>query len=93
MLPIRTQPVNWMLEQALDAPDLHGALITSVQIDKMPRGELKAGDVIRRIDGQSVLDPRDLARKVARSPIGSDAALGIYRGGKLETVHIPIEAA
>ncbi len=94
MLPLRTQPVNWMLEQALNIPDLHGALITSVQIepDKMPRGELKPGDVIRRIDGQTVLDPRDLARKVARAPIGGDAALEIYRGGAIQTIHIPIEA-
>ena len=33
MLPIHTQPVSWMLQQALNTPDRHGALVTSVQDD------------------------------------------------------------
>jgi hypothetical protein len=33
MLPIHTQQVSWMLEQALDTPDLQGALVSSVQDD------------------------------------------------------------
>jgi serine protease Do len=94
MLPIRTQQVTWMLQQALSAPDLRGALITSVRDDggKMMQGKIKAGDIIRAINGEPVLDPRDLARKAVRTPIGSDAVLELYRAGATETVHVTMQA-
>jgi serine protease Do len=94
MLPIRTQQVTWMLQQALGAPDLQGALVTSVRDDgnKMLQGKIKAGDIIQTINGQHVQDPRDLARKAVRTPIGSDAVLELYRGGATETVHVTMQA-
>jgi serine protease Do len=94
MLPIHTQQVTWMLQQALSAPDRQGALVTSVQDDSgtMLQGKIQAGDVIRTFDGEPVLDPRDLARKAAHMPIGSDVILEIYRGGVSETVHVTVQA-
>jgi serine protease Do len=94
MLPIHTQQVSWMLKEALGVPDLDGALVTSVQIpgETTPPGEIRPGDVVRTFNGQKVLDPRDLARKVARAPVGGDAVLGIYRNGVLESAHVTIEA-
>src|ERR1700722_4889992 len=94
ILPIHTQAVTWMLQKALNAPDLLGALVTSVQDNggTMLQGKIKGGDVIRTFNGETVLDPRDLAGKGARAPIGSDAALGIYRAGTNETVHVPVQA-
>ncbi len=94
MLPIHTQAVTWMLQQALHAPDLLGALVVSVQDDSgaMLQGKIQAGDVIRNFNGSAVLDPRDLARMAARTPIGGDATLEIYRGGKNETVHVTMQA-
>jgi serine protease Do len=82
------------LQQALSAPDLRGALITSVRDDggKMMQGKIKAGDIIRAINGEPVLDPRDLARKAVRTPIGSDAVLELYRAGATETVHVTMQA-
>jgi serine protease Do len=93
MLPINTQQVTWMLKLALDAPDLQGALVSSVHDDgdKMMHGSLKPGDVIQSFNGQNVLDPRDLARKAAWSPIGSDAALEICRNGVHQIVHVTIQ--
>jgi serine protease Do len=94
MLPISTQQVKWMLQQATGAPDLSGALITSVHIngDKMMNGQVKPGDIILSFNGQAVLDPRDLARKAARMPPGSDVALDIFRDGKRLSVHVPMQA-
>ena len=94
MLPIHTQQVTWMLEQALDTGDLQGALVTSVQDDAgtMLQGKIQPGDVIRTFNGEVVTDPRDLARQAARAPIGSDAALEICRGSERETVHVTIQA-
>jgi serine protease Do len=48
--------------------------------------------VIRTFNGQTVAEPRDLARKAARAPIGSDATLEIYRDNALETVHVTVQA-
>jgi serine protease Do len=94
MLPIHTQRVSWTLQQALDAPDPLGALVTSVDDDgdTMLQGKIKPGDVILTFNRQKVLDPRDLARKLARAQIGGDAALEISHGGVRETVHVTILA-
>jgi serine protease Do len=93
MLPIHTQAVTWMLKQALDTPDLQGALVSSVHDsgDAMMHGEVKAGDVILSFNGAKVWDPRDLARKAAQAPIGSDATLDICRAGVHQTVHVAIQ--
>jgi serine protease Do len=92
MLPIYTQPVSWMLQQAFKAPDLHGALVSHVHDDngKMMQGKIKPGDVIVAFNGQKIMDPRDLARKAAWAPIGSDAELEISRAGVPSTVHVMI---
>jgi serine protease Do len=94
MLPIHTQQVSWMLEQALGAPSLNGALVSAVMDDgdAMLHGKIRAGDIILTFNGEKVWDPRDLARKAARAPIGSDAVLQIDRGGVQETVHVTIQA-
>jgi serine protease Do len=94
MLPIHTQQVTWMLKLALDAPDMQGALVSSIQDDSqtMLHGKIKPGDIITSFNGEKVWDPRDLARKAARAPIGSDAALEISRNGVHETVHVTIHA-
>jgi len=94
MLPIHTQEVTWVLQQALQVPDPHGALVTSVQDDagKMLQGKILAGDVIRTFNGETVLDPRDLARAAARTPIGSDVPLEICRRGEKQIVTVTIHA-
>ena len=94
MLPIYTQQVNWMLEQALGAPGLQGALVSAVKDegDSMLEGKIKPGDIILSFNGQKVLDPRDLARKAAQAQIASDAALELYRNGQMKTTHVTIQA-
>jgi serine protease Do len=94
MLPIHTQEVTWMLQQALAVPDPHGALVTSVHDDagKMLQGKILAGDVIRMFNGETVLDSRDLARMAAKTPIGSGVPLEICRRGVKEIVNVTIHA-
>jgi serine protease Do len=93
MLPFHTQPVSWGLKQAFRVNDLQGALVVSVDdSDTRHLGNIKAGDVITAFNGEKVLDPRDLARKIARSPVGSIAALDLHRGDQNATVHVTIEA-
>ena len=56
MLPINTQPVTWMLQQAFHTPDLHGALVSSVNDsgEAMLHGKIKPGDVIITFNGEKV---------------------------------------
>jgi serine protease Do len=93
MLPIRTQQIKWMLSRAIGAPGLSGALVDAVDLDgdKAMQGQIEPGDIVLTFNGQPVSDPRDLARKAAMSPIGSDAALEIFRNGQRKVVHVPIQ--
>jgi serine protease Do len=93
MLPIRTQQVSWMLAQAIGLPGLSGALVAGLEDggDQMMNGQIKPGDVILTFNGQPVLDPRDLARKAAVEPIGSDAVLGLARMDARMLVHVKVQ--
>jgi serine protease Do len=94
MLPIYTQQVGWALKQALGAPDMGGALVSTVKDDdgSMLHGQISPGDIIVSFNGEPVSDPRALAKKAAWSPIGSDAVLEIMRGGEKHSVHVTIHA-
>jgi serine protease Do len=94
MLPIRTQQVTWMIYQAIRTPGLRGALVAALEPggDKMMDSQITPGDVVLSFNGQTVVDPRDLARKAARTPIGSDAALTIWRNRMQQDVHVKIQA-
>lgn len=93
MLPFRTQSVTAMMAEAIGSPAPGGALIAALG----PRGDemnglIQPGDVIRTFNGEVVTDPRDLARKAARAPIGSTVRLGICRSGTIMAVNVPILA-
>jgi serine protease Do len=93
MLPVRTQQVTWMIAQALGVPSLAGALVAGLDDagDKMMDGQIKPGDVILTFNGETVLDPRDLARQAGVTPIGQMAELGLLRGGERLTVKVAVQ--
>ena len=94
MLPIHTQEVGWLLMRAFNTPGLEGALVSAVDDEDgtMLHGQISPGDMVLSFNGEKVLDPRDLARKAAQTPIGSDATLEIYRAGERKIVHVTIQA-
>jgi S1-C subfamily serine protease len=94
-LPEQGRVHLWVRDRGADAAGFgreitDDALVTSARDDSgtMPRGQIQPGDVIRTFGEQKILDPRDLARKLARTPIGSDVALEFYRDGASETAHV-----
>jgi serine protease Do len=93
MLPIRTQPVSWMLAKANGIPNLRGALVAGIEGDgdRMMNGQIKPGDVVVSFNGLAVWDPRDLARKAALAAIGSEAELEVLRGDQRLFVHVNIQ--
>ncbi len=54
MLPIRTQHITWMLQQAIDAPDLAGAMVASLLENGGARlqGNIAPDEVIRSFNGE-----------------------------------------
>jgi serine protease Do len=89
MLPIRAQQVTWMIAQAVGLTDLNGALVDAA--DPSLRGEIRPGDVVLTFNGEAVLDPRDLARKVLRVAIGNAASVEVLRDGTRQTAHVTVQ--
>ena len=58
----------------------------------MLQWKISPGDIIRTFNGETVWDPRDLARKAAIAPAGSKAVLGLYRGGETSSAEVTIHA-
>jgi len=66
----------------LESPE--GALIRNVERGgPADRAGLKSGDIIRRINGQTVVSPGDLSSNVALAKPGDRVALDVWRDGKL----------
>jgi len=53
---------------------------------------VKVGDVITALDGQTVADPRDLARRIADLGPKKSAQLTIWRNGAEQTVSVTLGA-
>ncbi len=90
-LGVSIQPLSEDLAENLGLETVEGAIVTSVSEDSpADRAGLETGDTILDLNGGTIRDPRDLARKVAALKPGSDAKLQILRDGKevSETVKI-----
>lgn len=82
-LGVSIQPLSEDLAEYLGLDEVDGAMVTSVLEDSpAERAKLETGDTILDLNGETVADPRDLARKVAALKPGNDARLGILRDGK-----------
>jgi serine protease Do len=72
-------------------PDATGAIVSQVTPDS-PAGNagLKAGDVLREIDGRKIVNGGALQVAVSEMIPGNSIALGILRDGKQETVKVTV---
>lgn len=94
-LGVAIQPLTPDLAQSLGvSPSVHGVAVSSVR-DGAPAAKagVKAGDVIVEYDGQAVSGPRELARLVARTPVGTSVTMKVLRNGQEMTVSPTIARA
>jgi serine protease Do len=72
-------------------PDATGAIVSQVTPDS-PAGTagLKSGDVLREINGKSILNGGSLQVAVSEVAPGTNITLGILRDGKPETIHVKV---
>ena len=91
-LGINMQALNQDLTKALKLKNSNGVLITQVQ-DKTPAqlAGLKAGDVVKAFDEQSISSPDDLSRLVANSKPGVAYKLELVRNSIDKTLLVTLE--
>jgi serine protease Do len=88
---VRIQPVTPEIAEGLDLKAAQGALVT----DPLPhtpaaRAGILSGDVIVSLNGESLKDDREFARKVGEMAPGTDVELGILRQGESKTVGLTL---
>ena len=86
-LGVQTQPVTDAMASALRLDGAKGALVAAVEPDSpASRAGLRAGDVVRAVNGKAVANPHQLARAVAGVAPGTKLSLDITRDGEARTV-------
>ncbi|HEV7433888.1 MAG TPA: Do family serine endopeptidase [Pseudorhizobium sp.] len=90
-LGVRIQPVTDEVVESLGLDRARGALVSGVvEGGPITNGEIKAGDVILRFDGQAVGEMRDLPRIVAESAVGKEVDVVVLRDGEEQTVKVTL---
>ena len=90
-LGVQIQPVTKDIAESLGLSEASGALVVEPQTGSPgEKAGIKKGDVVTALNGDTVKDPRDLARKVAAIRPGTTVDLALWRDGKAETVKLEI---
>lgn len=91
-LGVQIQPVSADIAESLSLSAAKGAMVNEVQPDSpAKKAGIEVGDVVLKVNGQLVEDPKDLARKVADIEPGSPADVVVWRDGAEKTVSVAIE--
>jgi serine protease Do len=86
-LGVQIQPVTAEIAENLGLKKAEGALVAQPQADSpAAKAGVVAGDVITDIDGASIKDSRDLARKVGMMAPGAKIKVTLVRNGETKTL-------
>ena len=90
-LGVQIQPVSQDIADSLGLKDAKGALVAKAEKDAPAAAAgLKEGDVVDSVNGESVADSHDLARKIAALGPKKEAVLSIIRNGSTRTVKVTL---
>ena len=85
------QEVTKSLAESLQLGTPKGALITSVETDSpAAKGGVQPGDVVVRVNGQSITESGDLPHVVGMITPGDKAQVDIYREGRRKTLTVVV---
>jgi serine protease Do len=88
---VQIQPVTGEIADSLSLKNARGALVAEPQSGSpAQKAGIKAGDVIVSVNGETVADARNLARRISALAPGTSVKLGIIRGGKEETLTLTL---
>ena len=92
-LGVQIQPVTQDIADSLGLKEAKGALIAKTENDSPAAAAgLKDGDVVTSVNGESIADSHDLARKIAALGPKKEAELSIIRNGSPQTVKVTLGA-
>ena len=91
-LGIYPQALTPELAEGLDIPNTKGILIGRV-VEKTPadKSGLKRGDVVTKLNGETITDVNDFRMRVADFPVGDPIKLEVLRDGKKKNVEVKLE--
>jgi serine protease Do len=88
-LGVQIQKLTRDIAGAIGVEGTDGALVSEVIPDSpAANAGLRQADIIRKVDGKTVDGPRDLARMIARKPVGRNIELELWRDGASRTVKV-----
>lgn len=88
------QTVNQDIANSLGLERPIGVLISAIHEHGAARkAGLKTGDTILAVNGHDALDANALAHRIATLPVGDEAVLRIWRGGRTQALRLPLFAA
>jgi len=88
---VQIQPVTQDVADSLGLKNAEGALVAEPQAGSpAAKAGINAGDVITSVNGETVKDARDLAKKIGALPPGSNVKLGVLRQGADKTVTVTL---
>lgn len=91
-LGVQMANLNKDLARYFDADEQAGVLILSVAKDSpAEKAELKAGDIILKIDGENIADTDDLSAVISDYGSGDEIEIEIKRKNKIKTVKVELE--
>lgn len=92
-LGVRIQEISTEIAERRGLPDTTGALVVEVEPGSpAAQAGLRAGDIVRRFDGQPVETIRQLTRMVGDTAIGREVRLDVWRGGRRLFLDVTIGA-
>jgi serine protease Do len=90
-LGVNLQPVSDDIADALELDSTDGALVAQAQPDA-PAAEarIEDGDIITAVNGEAVIDSRELARTIAGFDPGETVTLTVLRDGESQEIEVEL---
>jgi serine protease Do len=88
---VQIQPVTADIADSLGLKKADGALVVEPQSDSpAAKAGILAGDVVTTLNGETIKDARDFARKIGRMDPGSTVKLAVLRKGETKTLSMTL---
>jgi serine protease Do len=88
---VSIQPVTNEIADSLGLRNARGALVAEPQSGSpAQKAGIRAGDVIVSVNGETVTDSRNLARRISAMAPGTSVKLGIIRGGREDALTLTL---
>ena len=88
---VQIQPVTNEIADSLGLKNVRGALVAEPQANSpAQKAGIKAGDVIVSVNGETVTDARNLAKRISAMAPGTSVKLGIIRSGREDALTLTL---